>query len=190
MIHEAATPLGAVIALVYVSVICSILWWMLHLPQAGGIEQHVSRVHREAGRFSRIVVPILGDFVSLHLVALASQMAKFRGANMDILYVVEVPLQLPLDAVSQSELDRAEQAFLQAQKIAHRYDVQINRRLERARQAGPTIVHYAEENDVDVLLMAAIPKNNRRGTRYARSVEYVLENAPCEVIVRRPPMDS
>jgi nucleotide-binding universal stress UspA family protein len=190
MTLAAVTPIGAVVALVYVSAITSILWWMLHLPQVGGIEQHVNRVHRETGGFSRIVVPILGDFVSLHLVALAAQMAKFRGASMDVVYVVEVPLQLPLDAVSQSELDRAEQAFKQAQKIAARYDVHINRRVERARQAGPTIVQYAMQNNVDVLLMADIPKSNRRGSRYARTVEYVLENAPCEVIIRRPPMDS
>ena len=99
MIEDGITPVGAVIGVVYVGVIVSILWWMLHVPQAGGIEQQVRRIHREAVRYSRIVVPILGDFVSLHLVALASQMAKFRGASMDILYVIEVPLQLPLDAV-------------------------------------------------------------------------------------------
>jgi nucleotide-binding universal stress UspA family protein len=190
VIEDGITPVGAVIGVVYVGVIVSILWWMLHVPQAGGIEQQVRRIHREAVRYSRIVVPILGDFVSLHLVALASQMAKFRGASMDILYVIEVPLQLPLDAVSESEMERAQQSFKQAEKIAARYDVQINRRIERARQAGPSIVQYVRENDVDVLLMADIPKTNRRGTRYARSVEYVLENAPCEVIIRRPPMDG
>ena len=72
-------------------------------------------------------------------------------------------------------MERAQQSFKQAEKIAARYDVQINRRIERARQAGPSIVQYVRENDVDVLLMADIPKTNRRGTRYARSVEYVLE---------------
>jgi nucleotide-binding universal stress UspA family protein len=187
--EQGISAIGAIVGIVYVVCIVSILWWMLHLPQAGGIEQQVKRVHREAGRFSRIVVPILGDFVSLHLVALASQMAKYRGASMDVVYVVEVPLQLPLDAVSQTEMERAEQSFEQAERIASRYDVQVNRHLERARQAGPTIVQYARENDVDVLLMGAVPKTNRRGTRYARSVEYVLENAPCEVIIRRPPME-
>lgn len=188
--QEGASVIGAAIALLYVCSISSILWWMLHLPQEGGIEQHVGRVHRESGRAARIVVPILGEFVSLHLVALAAQMAKFRGASMDVLYVVEVPLQLPLDAISAREQERAAVAFAQAAKIARRYDVVVNRRLEPARQAGPTIVHYARDNDVDVLLMADIPKGNRRGTRYARSVEYVLENAPCEVIIRRPPMDA
>jgi len=31
---------------------------------------------------------------------------------------------------------------------------------------------------------------NRRGTRFARSVEYVFEHAPCEVIIDRPQMEG
>ncbi len=108
---------------------------------------------------------------------------------MDVLYVVEVPLQLPLDAVSGDEERQALDAFARAGKIARRYDVKINRRTQRARQAGPTIVQYARDNNVDLLMMGDVPKSNRRGTRYARSVEYVFENAPCEVIIDRPPME-
>jgi nucleotide-binding universal stress UspA family protein len=189
VIHESITIIGAIIALVYVTTISSILWWMLHIPKVGDIEQHVRRIQREAGRFARIVVPIQGDTVSDRLVALASQMAKFRGATMDVLYVVEVPLQLPLDAVSEDQHRAAEEAFSRAAKIAGRYDVKISRRMHRARQAGPSIVQYAAENHADLLLMGDVPKSNRRGTRYARSVEYVFENAPCEVIIDRPPME-
>jgi nucleotide-binding universal stress UspA family protein len=179
---------GGIIALIYVGTISSILWWMLHVPKAGDIEQHVKRIQREAGRFARIVVPVQGDVVSDRLVALASQMAKFRGATMDVLYVVEVPLQLPLDATG-NEQANADAAFQRAAKIAARYDVKINRRMQKARQAGPSIVEYAREHNVDLLMMGDVAKSNRRGTRYARSVEYVFENAPCEVIIDRPPME-
>jgi len=190
VILEGVTALGALLAVAYVTTISSILWWMLHVPKAGDIEQHVRRVQREAGRFARIVVPIQGDFVSDRLVALASQMAKFRGASMDVLYVIEVPLHLPIDAVSEEQERAANDAFGRAAKIAAKYDVRINRRLHRARQAGPSIVQYAADNRADLLLMGDVPKSNRRGTRYARSVEYVFENAPCEVIIDRPPMDA
>jgi len=189
VIHEGASIIGALIAITYVSVISNILWWMLHIPKAGNLQQHVSRITRETTKFARILVPVQGDVVSDRLVALASQMAKFRGATMDVLYVVEVPLQLPLDAVSGDEERQALDAFARAGKIARRYDVKINRRTQRARQAGPTIVQYARDNNVDLLMMGDVPKSNRRGTRYARSVEYVFENAPCEVIIDRPPME-
>lgn len=182
--------LGAVIASVYVVIIGSIMWWMLHVPKVGDVGQHVSRVTREAGRFQRIVVPIQGDVFSGRLVALASQMAKFRGARLDVIYVAEVPLQFPIDAVSEEQQRQAEEAFLRAEKIAGQYDVRINKHLHRARQAGPTIVQYVRDTKADLLLMGDAPKENRRGTRYARSVEYVFENAPCEVIIDRPPFEG
>lgn len=189
MIHESITWVGALVALIYVGSIGSILWWMLHVPKAGDIEAHVSRIKREAGRFAHIVVPVQGDTLSDRLVALGSQMAKYRGATMDVLYVVEVPLTLPLDAVSEQQRERAEETMRRAAKIAHKYDVKINRRMQPARQAGPSIVQYARDNNADLLLMGDVPKSNRRGTRYARSVEYVFEHAPCEVIIDRPPME-
>lgn len=189
MIREAITPLGTLLALGYAGTISSILWWMLHVPPVGDVRQHVSMIHRTTEQYKRIVVPVQGDVLSDRLVALASQMARYRGARMDVLYVVEVPLQFPIDAVTEEQQRAAEDTFLRAEKIAKRYDVKISRRLQRARQAGPTIVEYARDHNADLLLMGDVPKSNRRGTRYARSVEYVFENAPCEVIIDRPPME-
>ncbi|HLJ67230.1 MAG TPA: universal stress protein [Chloroflexota bacterium] len=189
MILEAASAIGGIIAVAYLSTIGSILWWMLHVPKVGNVAQHANRINRESTRFARIVVPIQGDVVSDRLVALASQMAKFRGATMDVVYIIEVPLQLPLDAVSEDQLGAADDAFARAAKIAGRYDVKISKHVQRARQAGPSIVEYARATNTDLLLMGDVPKSNHRGTRYARSVEYVFENAPCEVIIDRPPVE-
>jgi nucleotide-binding universal stress UspA family protein len=190
MILQSVSAIGAVIALVYIGTISSILWWMLHIPSVGNIESHVSRIQREQNRFAHIVVPVQGDSYSDRLVALASQMARYRGATMDVLYVAEVPLTLPLTAVSEEQRDRAEQAFTKAAKIARKYDVKINKRLQAARHAGATIVQYAQQTNADLLLLSDVPKSNHRGTRYARSVEYVFEHAPCEVIIDRPPLDA
>ena len=188
MISEAVTPLGAVIAVGYVAAISSILWWMLHIPAAGGVEQHVARVAREESKFKRIVVPVQGDALSDRLIALASQMARFRGARMDVLYIVEVPFQFPISAISSEQRERADETFEREERIARKYDVGVSRHIESARQAGPAIVRYATETGTDLLMMADVPKQNRRGTQYARSVEYVFENAPFEVILDRPAM--
>lgn len=189
MTHYAITILGAVIACVYVTSITSILWWMLHVPKVGAVEQHVGRVMREFSAFRRILVPVQSDVVSDRLVALASQMAKFRGARMDVLYVIEVPLTLPINADMTHQLQAADESFTKAEKIAAKYDVRIFKHVERARQAGPAIVQYARQNDVDLLLMGDVAKSNHRGTQLARTVEYVFENAPCEVLLDRPAME-
>lgn len=190
MIQEAVTPIGAILALAYAGAISSILWWMLHVPSIGDVGQHVSMIHRTTEQYKRILVPVQGDVLSDRLVALASQMARYRGARMDVLYVLEIPLQFPIDAVNDQQQRAADDTFRRAEKIAKRYDVKINRRLQRARQAGPAIVQYTRDHNVDLLLMGDVPKSNRRGTRYARSVEFVFENAPCEVIIDRPPMET
>jgi nucleotide-binding universal stress UspA family protein len=189
VVHEQASVVGAVIALVYVGTISSILWWMLHIPRAGDVEQQVKRVTREASRFARILVPVQGDVLSDRLVALGSQMSKYRGATMDVLYVIEVPLTLPITAGMEDQEKQAREAFARATKIANKYDVKISQHVERARQAGPGIVQYARQNHADLLLMGDVPKHNRRGTRNARLVEYVFENAPCDVIIHRPQME-
>jgi nucleotide-binding universal stress UspA family protein len=108
---------------------------------------------------------------------------------MDVLYVIEVPLTLPITAGMENQEKQAREAFARAARIANKYDVKINQHIERARQAGPGIVQYARQNNADLLLMGDVPKQNRRGTRYARSVEYVFENAPCDVIIHRPQME-
>lgn len=162
---------------------------MLHIPSVGDVEQHAKRITRQMGRFARIVVPVQGDVLSDRLVALASQMAKYRGASMDVLYVIEVPYTLPITAGMEAQEQSALEAFARAEKIAAKYDVKITKQLERARHAGPAIVQYARQNNADLLLMGDVPKANRRGTKFARSVEYVFENAPCEVMIDRPEME-
>ncbi len=188
MIQEAEV-IGPVIAVAYVAAIGSILWWMLHIPRVGDVEEHAKRVTRQASRFARIVVPVQGDVLSDKLVALASQMAKFRGSSVDVLYVIEVPYTLPINAGMQDQERSAREAFTRAEKIAAKYDVKINKQMERARAAGPAIVQYARQNNADVLLIGDVPKSNRRGTKFARSVEYVFANAPCEVMIDRPQME-
>lgn len=188
MVEGTVTLLGAIIALTYMTTIGSILWWMLHVPRAGDVGEHAKRIGRQMERFARIVVPVQGDVVSDRLVGLASQMAKFRGASMDVIYVIEVPYTLPIMAAMEDQEQSAQEAFERAAKIAGRYDVRINREIQRARQVGPAIVQYVRQTNADLLLMGDVPKSNRRGTKFARSVEYVFENAPCEVIIDRPQM--
>jgi len=190
VIVEGSSAIGILVAAVYATVIGSILWWMLHVPSVGDIETHISRIKREEERFAHIVVPVQGEVLSERLIALASQMARYRGATLDIVYVTEVPLTLPLSAMTEEESRRADQAFELAARIAARYDVRINKRVQKARQAGPAIVQYARENNADFVLMAGTATNGRRPSHYARSVEYVLAHALSEVIIDRPPLEA
>ncbi|HZT95471.1 MAG TPA: universal stress protein [Chloroflexota bacterium] len=180
------SPVGIVLGCAYVLTIGSILWWMLRIPAAGGPEQKVARVVREATSYARILVPVQGGALSDRMVALACQMAKYRHAQITLLYVVEVPLTLPGNASMPDDERQAAEAFKRATGIADRYGVKMITALFKTRQAGPGIVQTIRGGGYDVVLMGDVPRRARGGTEFARSVEYVHEHAPSEVIIYRP----
>jgi len=180
------SPVGIVLGCTYVAVIGSILWWMLHIPVAGGAEQKAARVVREAAAFARILVPVQGGRISDKMVALACQMARYRHAEITMLYVIEVPLTLPADASMPSDEEQAVEAFERATRIADRYGVSMKTEMYKTRQAGPGVVQFVRNGRYDVVLMGDVPLRTRTGTEFARTVEYIHEHAPCEVLIYRP----
>jgi len=180
------SPVGIVLGAAYVVIISSILWWMLHIPEAGGTEQKVARAVREAAQFARILVPVQGGALSDKMVVFGCQMAKYRHAELTLLYVVEVPLTLPSHASMPEDERRAQEAFTRATRIADRYGVRIRTEIFKTRQAGPGIVQTVRNGRYDVVLMGDIPKRSRGGTEFARTVEYVFEHSQAEVLIYRP----
>ncbi|HEV3310789.1 MAG TPA: universal stress protein [Chloroflexota bacterium] len=184
------SKIGIVVGCSYVVAISSILWWMLHIPAAGGTEQKVNRAVREAAAFARILVPVQGGRLSDKMVALACQMARYRHAEISLLYVIEVPLTLPGNAAMPNDEAQANQVFERATKIANRFGVTMRSEIYKTRQAGPGVVSFAREGRYDVILMGDIPRRAKGGTEFARTVEYIYEHAPSEVLIYRPAPDA
>jgi nucleotide-binding universal stress UspA family protein len=181
---------GVILGCAYASAIVSIMVWMLRLPVAGGAEQKVARAVREASTFARILVPVQGGRLSDRMVALSCQMAKYRHAEISLLYVIEVPLTLPSDASMPVDEQQAAEVFERAKGIADRFNVVMQTELYRTRQAGPGVVQFIRRGRFDVTLMGDAPKRTRGGTEFARTVEYILEHAPSEVLIYRPAQDE
>lgn len=185
-VHVRLSPVGIVIGCAYVAAISSILWWMLHIPAAGGAEQKAARAVRESTAFTRILVPVQGGRLSDKMVALACQMARYRHAEITLLYVIEVPLTLPSNASMPNDEGQAGDAFDRATKIANRYGVTMRAELYKTRQAGPGVVQFVRNGRYDVVLMGDVPRRSHGGTEFARTVEYIHEHAPSEVLIYRP----
>lgn len=177
---------GILLGTVYVVTIISILVWMLKLPAAGGKEQKVARTIRESKAFARILVPVQGGRIFDKMVALACQMARYRDAEISLLYVIEVPLTLPGDAAMPRDEEMASEAFERATAIADRFGVTMLTEVYKTRQAGPGVVQYARLGRFDVVLMGDMPRPTRGGTEFARTVEYIYQHAPAEVLIYRP----
>ncbi|HEY7414372.1 MAG TPA: universal stress protein [Ktedonobacteraceae bacterium] len=185
------TPLGVAIAIVFLCSIVGILVWMLRLPKETKRTMAVTRVVRSVRKQVRILVPLLGtEDVNDRMVALATQVAHYRNGEVELLAVIEVPFTLPLDAQverdereAQGKLEQAAVVF--AQMLGgNRNGARVRKRLLKARSAGAALVREAEDYAVDLILIANRPGTVRGASQQIDpAVEYVMKNAPCEVLV-------
>jgi basic amino acid/polyamine antiporter, APA family len=134
--------------------------------------------------YRTIVVPVKRTEESEEALVAAARLAAERGATVAIVHVIEVPLSLPLDASLPEEEDTAEALLDDAQALVESYGVRAVTRLLRARKAGPAIVDDARRRDAELVLVGA-PRHAVAGRRalFSRTVDYVLRESPCRVLV-------
>jgi APA family basic amino acid/polyamine antiporter len=133
---------------------------------------------------SRILVPMKLGLIGEEMVATAVRLAQERGSEVEALYVVRVPLakslDAPLDAVDE---ERAVESLEEARLLGEDHGVVVRGETIRARSIGEAIVHEAAAREVDVVVLGSAPRWRRQSRFFSPTVEYVLQNAPCEVLV-------
>ena len=131
--------------------------------------------------YRSILVPIVAGDESREAVEVAARLATERAGRIVLLRVIVVPLELPLDADLAEQVEEAHHLLDNAYAIVEPYGVRAVERVVRARQAGRAIVDEADRRGTEVVVLGA-----RRGaykTIFGSTVEYVLKNAPCRVMV-------
>jgi nucleotide-binding universal stress UspA family protein len=138
-------------------------------------------------RLERILVAVSGKDADAEAVKLACVLAKKPKAKIYVVYVIEVKRSLPLDAVIESEIAKAEKILASAEEIASDKDYEVETDLIQGRDAGPAIVDEAMEKEVDLILMGFTYKKRFGVFNLGRVIPYVLEEAPCRVLLYREP---
>lgn len=186
------TFIGVLIAIAFLASIVGVLGWMLRLPKETERTRTARVAVRSVNRLTRILVPVLakGDATD-RIVALAAQMIRQRNGHVDLLAVIEVPFTLPINAhVEEDEkyaLELLERAESVAAQCGTRNGNRISRRILKARNAGAAIVREAEEQAVDLILIARTSVRVRGNMQQVNpAIDYVMKNAPCEVLVLSP----
>jgi APA family basic amino acid/polyamine antiporter len=131
--------------------------------------------------YRTIVVPIVSGPESHESVDLAARLAAERGATIVALRVIVVPLDLPLDAPRPDEEAEADHLLDDARVTAETYGVRMIERVVRARNAGRAIVEEADRRQAEIVVLGA-PRLRHRDI-FGKTVDYVLKNAPCRVMV-------
>jgi APA family basic amino acid/polyamine antiporter len=138
--------------------------------------------------YERILVPVLGTRLSDEMMVLGCQLAADKGAVIDVVYVVEVPMNLPLDAPMPTERQRGKRVLDAALLVAQEFGVEAWPHLVLSRHRGRAIVDTATEWNCDVVIMGAVRKL-RTDDLLGSAVTYVLRHAPGEVLLNYVPED-
>jgi APA family basic amino acid/polyamine antiporter len=158
--------------------------------------------------FGAILVPVFGEDLDDDIVGTAGRLASEDadegegGAVIEAIYVVEMPMSLPLDArVPPERIDEARAALARAKEVGEEYEgVEVATASVRARTYGQGIVDEARRRGVEAIVLAAEEPTRMRGGRrlggrggprnrsVGETTRYVLEKAPCRVILTAPPL--
>jgi nucleotide-binding universal stress UspA family protein len=148
-------------------------------------------LHYDALQIKDIVVPVDGSHASLDALALACGLAKRTKATVYAVYVIEVARTMPLDAEMDDQARRGESILQEAENYADELDYEVSGELLQARDAGHAIVDEAAERAVSAIVMGV---NYSAGTsgdfELDGDAQYVLKNAPCQVILVRSRVNS
>ena len=133
----------------------------------------------------RFLVAISGNIADEEVVKLACTMAKKPKAEVYVVYVIEVHRTLPLDAVVEYDIEKAEAILTRAEDIAAENDYEIETDLVQARDAGAAIVDEVRERKIDLVFMGVHNKKSFGHFSLGHVIPHVLEEATCPVILYR-----
>jgi nucleotide-binding universal stress UspA family protein len=150
-----------------------------------GLLEHVEgpSEHLPEAEFSSILVPMKLGPIGEEMVATAVKLAAERGAQVEAMYVIRVPLELPLDANLDEQEESAAASLAEATLLGSDLGVQVRGVTIRARSIGQAIVDEATQRGNDLIVCGSSPRWRRQARFFSPTVEYVLRKAPCEVLV-------
>ena len=178
------------------------------LTQRFTIPEAALREAREI-EFGSILVPVFGERLDDDIVGTAGRLAAEQadgdeGAILEAVWVFQIPMSLPIDArVPEERVVAARRALARAKEVGEEYeDVEVATAMVRGRSVGQAIVAEAKRRGVEAIVLAAEAPTRIRGgailggrgigsDRFAGDfTRYVIEKAPCKVILTAPPADD
>ncbi|MEX2376166.1 MAG: universal stress protein [Dehalococcoidia bacterium] len=137
-----------------------------------------------------ILVPVDGSEASQQALAVAADLARRNRAEVHLLYVIEMPRSMALDATVEGELQHAETILERAETLTEGLGISVTGDLVQARQAGHAIVDEARERGVDVVIMGVAYDRPYGRFELGSTPRYVMEHASAQVWVIRAPEPS
>lgn len=133
----------------------------------------------------RILVPVKGEPVDEAVLKLACDLAHPAQGKVFLLYVIEIPREFPVDADLSEETAKGEEVLRAAEERVKGLRCEVGAGLVQAREAGAAVVKEAVERQADLILMGMSYLKRYGAFSLGQTVPYILEHAPCSVLVLR-----
>jgi nucleotide-binding universal stress UspA family protein len=145
---------------------------------------------REGGASGRrILFPFIGSTISHRTLEAALRLARAQDAVLVPAYLATIPHHLSLDSPAPLRESEAAVPLLELiEQRATREGVPVDSRIERGRSPRHALTTLIQSESYDTLV---VPANTSATDGFdPADVAWLLENAPGEVLVLRPPVDS
>jgi basic amino acid/polyamine antiporter, APA family len=162
-----------------------VVYGLVRRGRGEGLLEHVSAPSEQLPetQFSSILVPMKLGLIGEEMVATAVKLAQDKGALVEALYVIRVPLDQPLEAELGEQEESAAASLAEARLLGADHGVDVQVETIRARSIGDAIVKEAERRGNDLIVLGSAPRWRRQSRFFSPTVEFVLRKAPCEVLV-------
>jgi APA family basic amino acid/polyamine antiporter len=177
------------------------------LTKRVSVPEQALRKEVRVAEYGSILVPVFGTKLDDDIVGTAGRLADpadepgEERPRLDVIYVMELPLTLPLDAPPpRDRVEAARAALKRAKEVGEEYEsVEVETDMVSARSVGAGIVDEARRRGVEMIVMGGEPPSRMKGGAVLGGVggsrppevgevtEYVLKKAPCPVLVTAPP---
>jgi basic amino acid/polyamine antiporter, APA family len=133
--------------------------------------------------FRRILVPMKLGIIGEEMAATAVKLAAEHDAAVEALHVVRVPLDQELAAAMADAEEQAEASLAEARALGEELGVEVIVTMVRARAIGRAIVDHATATGADVIVLGSSPRWRRQSRFFSPTVDFVLRQAQCEVLI-------
>mgnify|MGYP001373594324 CR=1 FL=1 len=113
----------------------------------------------------------------------ACNLARESKETVELLYVVEVSREFPLDKEMSEEITNGDELLRKMENIAKAHKVKVSGQLLQSRSKEAAIVGHAHEEGVSSIVISATYKSQYSGEAIGDSLNYILETAACNVII-------
>lgn len=165
--------------------------------------------------YGSILVPVLGTALDDDLIQTAGRLAggedetdaEAKAAVIEAVWIHVLPMSLPIDGpLPDGRRTEAKAALARARAVGEEYEgVRVATSAIRARALGKAIVDEAVRRGCQAIVMVAPPPTGRsrsgragaalgarggRGDTLSGAARYVVDKAPCQVILTAPALDE